>query len=279
MSCGGFLTRSKAVDIEPAAPLRIAKGNNNDKNQHTANNANSSVQQQSAIATATTATAQKGNIAPTPTSKRSSVASATASVTPSGATAAAATAPPVLSAHEQFMTLLHHTQGRQLFLDQLRRNHSEHHLLYWETTLNYKIQGRQSLIDEGIVDDGLAAPIHSLTPLPPQQFTHPLDVSTNAMLQQTALKIYNDYIKNGVKLQININDHCRTAIKDNLAHATIHLFDDADNVAIELIKGNYFFAFKESEHWPEYLALKARDDQQRAREQEKRKSKTACVIS
>jgi len=180
--------------------------------------------------------------------------------------------------HQQFMSLILNDTGRKLFYEYLKCGYSEHHLMYWEATQNYRKVGRESLIQQGIPDqhnDEQVVPYHSYQPN--QIFTHPIDSTTNSKLQIEAQNIYNEFIKSGVKMQINIAETCRNAIANNLPHATLHIFDEADHIVIELLKGNYFFAFRETDKWKEYLRIKEIEERKIEEQQRKDQSKV-CVI-
>lgn len=142
---------------------------------------------------------------------------------------------------ESFIALLHHERGRGLFYEFLKSNYSEHHLSYWEEVQKFKKLNSSTTSEEEIK-------MHSL-------------------------KIYNEYVKNGVKQQINIYDVQRMKIKENLEKPTLHIFDESENIVFELIKGNYYVKFRESEPYKQW-----KTETEQSSKQKKTSSSACCIL-
>lgn len=66
----------------------------------------------------------------------------------------------------------------------------------------------------------------------------------------------------------------------NVVHASPTLFDDSQSTALELIKGNYFLSFQQSQQYRDYRKeIDAEENKKREEEAAKAQSKSkACNI-
>ena len=158
---------------------------------------------------------------------------------------------------DSFLHLLHSNSGRPLFFEHLRLGFSEHHLLFWEQVQQYKRISAQ-----------LSSPL-SFPPL------DPLDEPLPTPLQK-AQTINTRFIITGSPLQINITEQARLRIQHTLNKFIPHaspawgttvgrsgrvggalppagLFDESEEVCVELMRGNYFYSFKETPDYQQWL--------------------------
>ena len=91
----------------------------------------------------------------------------------------------------------------------------------------------------------------------------------------------------GAPLQINITEQARTRIQSTLAGCDVThpppvgLFDESETVCIELMKGNYFYSFKELRDYTEWLARQKKTQGKKVKNvvhATKRKQHRHCVI-
>ena len=143
---------------------------------------------------------------------------------------------------ESFLYLLHSDSGRPLFFEHLRSGHSEHHLVFWEQVQQYKRSHRP--VPASAVASASEPPLQ--TPL------------------EKAQSIHKRFIVAGSQLQINITEQARTRIQSTLqqcdaAHQPpCGLFDESETVCCELMKGNYFYSFRETRDYDEWLHAERR---------------------
>jgi len=141
---------------------------------------------------------------------------------------------PPTSTADQFLSLLHHPTGRSLFYTYLQSGFSEHHLAFWEVVEEYR----------GIEDADER--------------------------KDRAEVIYNQFVKNGTKEQINITEQQRMRVKEHVESPTKTMFDEAQLTAMELIKGNYFYKFKETQQYQQFIESVQKNN--------KEKKSSICVI-
>ena len=61
--------------------------------------------------------------------------------------------------------------------------------------------------------------------------------------------------------------------------ASCDLFDDAASTCLELLKGNYFFAFQQSKQFQTYqIEKKSREDEEKKKQLKHSKSSSTCTI-
>ena len=155
-------------------------------------------------------------------------------LSPPGLSSPHSSSPPTV---DSFLYLLHSSSGRPLFFEHLRNGFSEHHLLFWEQVQQYK---------------RLSLPASSPSSPVPSSST---DLSPTPL--QKAQSITSRFITTGSPLQINITEQARLRITSQLTKAggvaPQGLFDESEHVVVELMKGNYFFSFKETEDYQRWL--------------------------
>ena len=147
---------------------------------------------------------------------------------------------------DSFLYLLHSDSGRPLFFEHLRGGFSEHHLLFWEQVQQYKRISNQH---------------HSPLSSPPLTS---LDDPLPSPLQK-AQSINTRFILTGSPLQINITEQARLRIQHTLTKfpsptggaggvpPPAGLFDESEQVCVELMKGNYFYSFRETSDYQQWL--------------------------
>ena len=176
---------------------------------------------------------------------------------------------------ESFLYLLHSNSGRPLFFEHLRSGFSEHHLLFWEQVQQYK------RISVAATSPSSSPPLTSLDegPLP--------------TALQKAQSINSRFIVTGSPLQINITEQARLRIQHTLAkfipNGTLAgqagaapppagLFDESEAVCVELMKGNYFYSFKETSDYQHWLQAERKGQKKAAKGGTKGGARMRCVI-
>ena len=84
--------------------------------------------------------------------------------------------------------------------------------------------------------------------------------------------MYEKFVKHGVKHQINVYDEIRTRVQEKVRDKdiTITLFDKAERVALDLMKGNQYHPFMQTKEAIEWKKNKEK--------RERKKGSSACNL-
>ena len=122
----------------------------------------------------------------------------------------------------EFISLLENDEGRACFMGFLETNYTEHHLIFWEEVKDYR------------------------------------KLTDAAAIKAAADALFKKFVKAGTKLQINVTDMIKAQIEDDIkAGATLVVFDEAERICMDLMKGNQYHPFMKT---PEYIAWKKKED-------------------
>lgn len=129
-----------------------------------------------------------------------------------------------------FLALLQSESGCECFMQHLKQNYTEHHLMFWQECQKYR------------------------------------QIEDETLRKEEAKKIYGKFVKSGTRLQINVTDVIRGTVEDKVAEGEKTLFDAAERVCMDLMKGNQYHPF-----------MKTKDYEAFKKSQETKKS-SACTI-
>lgn len=120
----------------------------------------------------------------------------------------------------KFMALIKHPEGCELFKKHLMANYTEQHLCFWQDVQVFR----------KITNDDEA-------------------------LRTEARKLFNMYVKKSSVKEINITEVLKSHIKDKLdQEPSIEMFADAERTSLDLIKGNFFFQFLQTDAYKNWKA-------------------------
>lgn len=132
------------------------------------------------------------------------------------------------SALDPFMQCLRDPDGYQLIRNHVALGFSEHHLDFWTAVQAYK----ECCLNSGV-----------------------------ATVQYHAKQIYTNYIRSS-DTQVNLTEPVRLYITENVESTDLkkllHLYDAAEQTAIELVRGNYWYTIEHCDEYQQWLAH--RDD-------------------
>ena len=120
----------------------------------------------------------------------------------------------------RFLALIRDPEGVELFKTHLKRSHTEQTLCFWQEVQQF----RQLTDDEE--------------------------------LKAAAALIYNTYVKKGCAREINLTERLKSEIKDQLGTPTVDMFENAEFTCLNLIKGNFFFTFLQTDDCKAWVAQK-----------------------
>jgi hypothetical protein len=104
---------------------------------------------------------------------------------------------------------------RALLMECIEKGHSEHHLVFWELVQTFKM----------------------------------MDPADQTSIDRDANFLYENFIKTGMDQQINITEEQRLEVHDALNDCNVNMFMPSEQTAIDLIKGNFYYKFIESDSY------------------------------
>lgn len=164
-----------------------------------------------------------------------------------------------------FLALLADPTGAEYFMDYLKTNYTEHHLMFWREVQTYKVL-------EKTVESNADPIVFGKQCL--------------ALFKKQALEVFNKYIKAGTKLQINVTDIVKGSIEDmvlqeqkkqadtgemdavaleEVLQVWRQVFDESERVCEDLMKGNQYHPFMKTADYATWTKQKV-------------KKSSACVL-
>jgi hypothetical protein len=113
------------------------------------------------------------------------------------------------TANIKFKEILADDECRKLLMFECKQGFSEHHLVFWEEVQIFK----------------------------------KLDEADEDTVTTEATRMYNQFVKTGVKEQVNITEALRLEVKDDLQAPHVGMFAGAEQSVSDLIKGNFYYKF------------------------------------